>query len=285
LRAYLELLRPANVATALADVLAGFAVAGLGNARALPWLLVATACLYGGGVVLNDYFDRAVDAVERPERPIPGGRVRPASAARFGAILLGVGVVAASLASAAALLIASLIVLAVLLYDAAAKRHPLFGPINMGVCRGLNLTLGMAAVPPMVTARWGLALLPFAYIWAITAVSRGEVHGGNRRSLVFSLIAVTAVLFVLAVKGASPNLSLLSLALAAALCWRVLGALWRAWQDPRPMTIRHAVRTGVLSLVLLDAALAAIYAGTVFGLLVLATALLAGSLAKLFAVT
>ena len=59
LRAYLELLRPANVTTALADVLAGFAVAGLLNQAALPWLLLATACLYGGGIVLNDEIGRA----------------------------------------------------------------------------------------------------------------------------------------------------------------------------------------------------------------------------------
>ena len=40
IRPYLELIRPANVATALADVLAGYGVAGLANHSALPWLLV-----------------------------------------------------------------------------------------------------------------------------------------------------------------------------------------------------------------------------------------------------
>jgi 4-hydroxybenzoate polyprenyltransferase len=79
--------------------------------------------------------------------------------------------------------------------------------------------------------------------------------------------------------------SLLALALTAILAWRVLGALWRAHQASDPGLVRVAVRTGVLSLVLLDAALAAIYAGTLYGLLVLATALVAGGLARLFAVT
>src|SRR6186713_1838216 len=88
LGAYLELVRPANVATALGDVLAGFAVAGLGNPGALPWLLVSTACLYAGGVVLNDVFDRNVDAVERPERPLPSGRVAVSHASAVGAGLL-----------------------------------------------------------------------------------------------------------------------------------------------------------------------------------------------------
>ena len=88
LRACLQLLRPANVATALADVLAGFAIAGLGNRAALPWLLLATAALYAGGIVLNDVFDREVDRLERPERPIPSGRIRTAHAAALGAGLL-----------------------------------------------------------------------------------------------------------------------------------------------------------------------------------------------------
>ncbi|MGH9159448.1 MAG: UbiA family prenyltransferase, partial [Vicinamibacteraceae bacterium] len=118
LRGYLELLRPANVVTATADILAGYAVAGLGNPGALPWLLVATTCLYAGGVVLNDYFDRAIDRIERPERPIPSGRVTAVGAARLGAVLLVVGVAAASQATRAAGLLAAAIAGCVLLYDA-----------------------------------------------------------------------------------------------------------------------------------------------------------------------
>src|SRR5690349_14326443 len=71
---YLQLMRPANVVTANADVLAGFAAASGGWSK-LPWLLAATCGLYAGGVVLNDVFDSALDQSERPERPIPSGRV------------------------------------------------------------------------------------------------------------------------------------------------------------------------------------------------------------------
>jgi 4-hydroxybenzoate polyprenyltransferase len=97
-RGYLELVRPANVATALADVLAGYAVAGLGS-PGLGWLLMSTACLYGGGVALNDFFDRGLDRIERPERPIPSGRVSSRAAAGLGLGLLALGVIAAALAT------------------------------------------------------------------------------------------------------------------------------------------------------------------------------------------
>src|ERR1700752_1691194 len=116
-RGYLELVRPANVATALADVLAGYAVAGLAHPRALGWLLLATACLYAGGVVLNDVFDRDVDRTERPERPNPSGRVSAGAATGLGLTLLGAGIASASLAGAAAALVAAAIAASVLLYD------------------------------------------------------------------------------------------------------------------------------------------------------------------------
>ena len=52
-RSFFELLRPANVVTAVADVLAGAAVAGAAWSRHFWWLVPSTACLYAGGVVLN----------------------------------------------------------------------------------------------------------------------------------------------------------------------------------------------------------------------------------------
>ena len=64
-----------------------------------------------------------------------------------------------------------------------------------------------------------------------------------------------------------------------------LCCFWRVYRDPAPAGIRQAVRTGVLSLVLVDATLAAAYAGPFFGAVVLATAVVAAGLARLFAVT
>src|SRR5579859_6126117 len=66
-RPLLELTRPPNLATAAADVLAGFGIVGLVHPAALAPLLASTVCLYAGGVVLNDVCDSSLDAVERPE--------------------------------------------------------------------------------------------------------------------------------------------------------------------------------------------------------------------------
>ncbi|MPZ21022.1 MAG: UbiA-like protein EboC [Luteitalea sp.] len=286
LRGYLELLRPANVVTAAADVLAGYGVAGLGNPQALPWLLVATSCLYGGGVVLNDYFDRAIDQVERPERPIPSGRVAAAGAAWLGGVLLVAGVIAASQATRAAGVIAGATAGCVLLYDAWGKQRRLFAPVNMGLCRALNLLLGIAAVPVVLAEAWPLALVPLVYIGAVTALSRGEVHGGQRGVAVSALISLMIVLIALITMTVSPgNRSVSGLVLVLFLAWRVLPPFWRACRMSGPGPIRQAVKAGVLSLVLVDASIGATYAGPVYGLVILATAPVASGLARLFPVT
>jgi hypothetical protein len=75
------------------------------------------------------------------------------------------------------------------------------------------------------------------------------------------------------------------LVLVAALAWRVVPPFVAARARPEPATIRTAVKRGVLSLVLLDAALAAAFGGPVYAAAVLATGLVAGWLARMFAVT
>lgn len=304
--AWLALLRPANVATSLADVLAGASVAGVMLVAsplppaALGWLLAATAGLYAGGIVLNDVFDRAVDAVERPERPIPSGRVDARAAAAVGSLLLAGGISAAAVASTTAAVVATATALAVVAYDSWAKRFAVLGPITMGSCRGLNLLLGVSVAPSTLTWAWPLALVPLVYVASVTAISRGEVHGGSPRVLRLALALVGAVLVALAgVVLLSGNASRLhaaarsdvvlhagwALALLVWLAWRVLPAFARAAATADPADIRRAVRTGVLSLVLVDAVLAAAYAGIMNSLAVLATGLLAWWLSRLFAVT
>nr|CAA9290688.1 Aromatic prenyltransferase 1, UbiA family [uncultured Armatimonadetes bacterium] len=286
LRAYVQLMRPPNVVTAGADVLAGYAASGRPVDPALLCLFLATTCLYAGGVVLNDVFDAPLDAVERPERPLPSGRASVRGAAALGAVLLTAGIGAAFLISLTSGVLAALIAACAVLYDAWGKHRPVFGPINMGTCRGLNLLLGVSAVPALVAERWYLALIPVAYIAAITAISRGEVHGGTRRTGLLALILLGLVLIALPLLALTPGFLLLPLApFLAFFAWRVVPPFWRAYREPSPDRLRTAVKAGVLSLIVLDAALAAGYAGPLYGIVVLSLLLVAGALARRFMVT
>ncbi|MEP2348532.1 MAG: UbiA-like protein EboC, partial [Algoriphagus sp.] len=194
--AYLQLTRPANVVTAIADIWAGFAIAGAwafilsdwGSASNeflvnLAWLSLSTIGLYAGGVAFNDVFDSELDAVERPERPIPSGRASKSGAAWMSLILLAVGVLAAAQVNLISAGIALAVALLAVLYDYWGKHQTILGPINMGLCRTGNLLLGVSVIPETLATFWPLGLIPLIFVAAITMISRGEVHGKNRNAL------------------------------------------------------------------------------------------------------
>lgn len=298
--AYLQLMRPANILTAWADILAGFAASGsaialynviygqatLATLAPLVWLLIATTGLYGGGVVFNDVFDAELDAKERPERPIPSGRASSQGAILLGSLLLIVGVIAASQVSGLSGVLAGMIACASVSYDAIAKHHPFFGPLNMGLCRGGNLLLGVSAVPAMVSDRWYLALIPILYIAAITAISQGEVQGGKPITGIIALLLIALVISGAIALGLLSSYQIFAaLPFAVLLAGRIIPPFVKAARDPRPEPIQAAVKAGVLSLIVLDATVAAGFAALLYGLIVLVLLPISMGLAKRFAVT
>lgn len=72
----LRLGRVSNLPTVWSNSLTGIVLAG-GDPRdpRSGFLLLAFTLFYVAGMFLNDAFDRNIDAVERPERPIPSGQV------------------------------------------------------------------------------------------------------------------------------------------------------------------------------------------------------------------
>lgn len=175
-------MRPANIVTSVADVLAGIAISGfLANGsfqfqHLVPILLLcfSTIGLYGGGVVFNDVFDAELDRIERPERPIPVGLITIREAATLAVIMLIAGILAAGFTSLTSGILAFLIAVSALVYDKWGKHHSFAGPINMGLCRGFNLLLGISIIPSAVNNWWYLALVPVIYIASITMISRGK---------------------------------------------------------------------------------------------------------------
>lgn len=287
-------MRPANIITAFADILAGFAAAdGImlfeqanNTPSGLGWLLISTLGLYGGGVVLNDVFDARLDKRERPERAIPSGNVSRTGAALFGAGLLALGVITAFIVSSISGILAIIIVACIIFYNAKAKHSMVLGPLFMGLCRGGNLLLGCSIIPAVLPRLWFLALIPIAYIGSITLISQGEIHGGTKASGFFALgllVLIIASLLILAVLPAYrilvaiPFLFIFSLA--------VLPPFYKAALTPSPTYLKKAVKRGVISLILLDSVLAAGFGGFIVGGLILALTLVSLLCAKFFAVT
>ena len=320
LLALVRLARPANLPTAAADILAGVAVAGIFENLALRildgtdngllvnpsykvqfgedagilfsnipiadiFLLVcASVFLYAGGVILNDVFDYRLDAVERPERPIPSGLVSVTSASIYGFAMLFIGMLLAFLVNLTAGWVALTLAICIVFYDAVAKKNGFFGPLAMGCCRGLNLLLGMSvfANPEPL---W-LASIPITYIFAITLISRGEVHGDNKNHIVWAGILYACVIFAIGAMALSYTDSILfPLLFLALFAFSIFRPLIKAYKDNTPKHIKGAVMAGVLSLVSMDAALAVSFSPWWYGLSILLLLPLSMALSKMFAVT
>src|SRR3546814_19063478 len=101
----------------------------------LGWLSFSTACLYGGGVVLNDYFDAALNAVERPERPIHREDISKKQAGIFGAVLLLLGILFSFFAGLLTVILAINLAFLVVLSDFRFTFQRLLGPMILGFFR------------------------------------------------------------------------------------------------------------------------------------------------------
>jgi 4-hydroxybenzoate polyprenyltransferase len=291
IKPYLQLARPANIITAIADILAGVAIATFSfsideiNPTKVVFLCLSTIGLYGGGIVFNDIFDLELDKIERPERVIPSGKVSKNNAIVFGVLLLALGIFAAMANSLTSSIIALLVGTCALVYDKYGKNHSFFGPINMGLCRGGNLILGMSIIENSIPQWWFLGILPVCYIAAITMISRGEVHGGNKNTLYFAAFLYVLVnTFQLFISFNLGNL-LITSGFVILHIYLIFKPLINAISNPIGPNIGKAVKAGVLSLIVMDAAWVSVSGNIIFALIVLILLPISIKLAKIFAVT
>lgn len=286
-------MRPANIVTAISDVLAGTAImnalaVSAFNVSSLLWIIASTSCLYGGGVVMNDVFDADLDAIERPERPIPSGLIKKTSAATVGLGLLIAGIVCATFSHqgnpfSSSTLVATIIALAALTYDKWAKHHAFFGPLTMGLCRGCNLVLGMTVL--LSTELWMLGVVPLLYIFAITMISRGEVHGGKRTTLYIAAMQYLFVILVILFIAFIAQTLLMTLPFVLFFSLMIFLPLQKAIQKPEGALIGRAVKSGVISLIIMNASWAAAADNLTLALITIALLPVSLLLARLFAVT
>jgi 4-hydroxybenzoate polyprenyltransferase len=296
---YLQLTRPSNVITAIADIWAGFAIAGAWDYMAtdyvygegdfwwyLLWLSLSTIGLYAGGVAFNDVADAELDAIERPERPIPSGKVSKTSAFWMSSILLLLGILCAFQVNIIAGIIAIAVAACAVLYDYWGKHQHFFGPVNMGLCRSGNLLLGVSVAPEVLEKVWPVALIPLIYVAAITMISRGEVHGKNRKALYAGGLmygSIFVAIFAMAYFQSPWYLQVLPF--LALLGYMIFPPLAKAIRTQEPKFIGKSVKAAVISLIIVNASIAAAFSGWPVGIIVLLLLPISLWLARKFAVT
>jgi UbiA prenyltransferase family len=254
-----ELVRLPAVLSVPGDVLVGAAASGqVGDVPRAAGLAASSSCLYLAGMALNDYADREVDAVERPSRPIPSGRVTPGLALGLAG---GLTAASAALAVAAdgprALKVLAPLACTVWAYDLALKETPA-AVSGMSACRTLDVLMGSGAHG--ARAALPSAAVVGAHIGVTTTVSRSEVQGASAR-LPRAALAATAGVAAAATALAARRDSALRTLAAAGLVGAYAAAVGRAHadaaRDPSPERLQRAVGASVLGLMPLEAGLLA----------------------------
>jgi 4-hydroxybenzoate polyprenyltransferase len=203
LRTLFVLGRVSNLPTVWSNCLAGWVISGGGPLFTFVLLCLGTTFLYVGGMFLNDAFDVDFDRQHRPERPVPSGAISLQAVWRWGFWWLLAGVVCLSLLGQATLVLALLLALFIVLYDAIHKMFVL-APFIMALCRFLLVLVASAAAEKDITGLsvWtGLVLA--AYILGLSFLARKEAVPGPLQYWPCVLLAAPVVLALVVNPGSN----------------------------------------------------------------------------------
>ena len=150
---YLRLMRPVNCSMMGFAVIVGAILATQSFADIplshLVYGFVTGSALTAASMAINDYYDRGIDAVNEPDRPIPSGLIKPEEALGFASVLTVIGLVAAFLTNTTSALcfLAALISWVVsVAYATVGKRTGLLGNFLVSACVSIPFIYGSLAV-------------------------------------------------------------------------------------------------------------------------------------------
>ena len=174
---FVRLMRPVNC------VMMGFAVL-VGTVLAAPqfstvnWLNVLFGVLTGftfcaAAMVINDYYDRKIDAINEPSRPIPSGLIKAREALAFMATLIVVGFIFAILVSSLCFGVAAASLIITGTYLTVGKRRGLPGNFLVSICVAIPFIYGSVTVIGTV----GLNVVFFASMAFLSNTGREITKG------------------------------------------------------------------------------------------------------------
>lgn len=233
-------------------MLAAATLAGGWSAGLLAEVLAAMTLFYTGGMYLNDACDRAIDARERPWRPIPAGQVAGRTVFAAGFAMLALGLVLMARHGVGALAAGGLLAALILAYDIHHKGFAL-SPVVMGACRGaVYLGTGLAVAASLPTAVLVGAMALFAHVVGLTYAARQESLDRIGSLWPLALLAVP-LLATLPLRPSGPVEVVAFAALAAV----DLSAVRLLRARDRPGRVPAAVTRLIAAIALVDAALVA----------------------------
>ncbi|MDO8726415.1 MAG: geranylgeranylglycerol-phosphate geranylgeranyltransferase [Candidatus Methanoperedens sp.] len=181
---FLELIRYKNCGMAgLAGVI-GAAIAfsaAPGDILLMPLVFIAVFLITGAGNAINDYFDAGIDAVNRPDRPIPSGRLKKGSAYKLSILLFASGILTAYFIGTAPFIIASFNSLLLYFYAFSLKRKVFVGNLSVSYLTGSTFLFGGAAYGKGIEATYVLFFLSMLATLAREIVKAIEDIEGDKK--------------------------------------------------------------------------------------------------------
>ncbi|MCJ7636396.1 MAG: UbiA family prenyltransferase, partial [Nitrososphaeraceae archaeon] len=179
---YFRLVRIPNVFTTFSNILLGyifFTSIDYFDYFVILKLISISAFLYIGGMILNDYFDIKIDKKERPWRPLPSNKISKKNALILAFIAFSYSLIISFIMGWYTFIITVIMVTLIFSYNRFLKKT-IWGSINMGIIRSLNVLLG--ASQSLFLINGGMFetgfIIPlsseFLYVCAITILSRNE---------------------------------------------------------------------------------------------------------------
>lgn len=205
LKPFFQLVRIPTIFSAFSNVYAGYWIGGgAASPRSLILGLIAGGLYLMAGMALNDIADYKVDKAERPDRPLPSGKISLPVAWMLTLGMFAVALACQWIANPVAGVVGVCLILAIFCYNFVFK-GTFLGPVTMAKCRALSLLGGIALNADGLS---DFLFLPFHTYWAIgsiwiyialvTYLARDEVQGNSamRVRIFFAGLAVWAGLWI-----------------------------------------------------------------------------------------
>ena len=279
LRKYLLLVRLPNTFTSPSNILTGYFAVVLpwhANISSLAILMISSALLYISGIVFNDFFDIEIDRKERPFRPLPSNDITKQKALIIAAASMIIANLLAFAAGTASLIVAIILSATIIGYDYRLKQT-VAGPVTMGGARFLNIFLG--ASPGLAGLLFYndyfllsrlllVCILMLLYVLAISILSRIEVGGvKSMRSVIGPFLIIFAIIAMI-VFGVVDRIFQIDLVVCLILFANIIIVTFKRtiFQDYSSIGIQKAIKTMVLSIIVLDSVFVSGTAGLYYGL-------------------
>jgi len=258
IRQYFQLVRFPGILTAFTNVLLGYSVIQGDNFSLylLGPLLATSGCLFLAGMSLNDYFDKKIDKKERPERPIPSGKILPKNALFLGIILLIIANIFSIFVGFETVIVTIVMSLLIFSYDFKIKNFPVIGILTLSSVRFLNVILGTSVAFDSEVVHLAIPLAIF--VAGISIFARTEGLSYSRKSemlnLVFILSTIVTTIIIILDKITIVQLGFLGLFIVSVFF------PYAIFKDKTVKSVRKKISYQLLAITILDATIISAFA-------------------------